>query len=58
MLKLVTSIVLCQIGLMTILVGIGIVLNLVAYRWMTDYHRVNRSMVELVLGGVNNITIS
>jgi hypothetical protein len=35
-----------QIALMTILVLIGIILNLVSYRWTTHFHRVSTSMVE------------
>jgi hypothetical protein len=44
---LVTPIEWYQIALMTILVLIGILLNLVAYRWMKHYHSLNRSNMEL-----------
>ncbi len=44
---LVTPIAWYQIALMTILVGIGMLLNLVAYRWMKHCRSLNRSNLEL-----------
>jgi hypothetical protein len=42
----VTPIAWYQIALMTVLVAIGILLNLVAYRWMKHYHSLNRSILS------------
>jgi hypothetical protein len=44
---LVTPITWYQIALMTILVTIGILLNIVAYRWIKHCHSLNRSNLEL-----------